>query len=159
MNDAIEKAKRQTLHGKDRLLKTLSFVPDDKLNWSPSPTAATALQIAAHAGLSNYRFIQQMRRQPMPTYATEAERLKAGADADADITTRQAAIDEIELATEEVLAFLDTLTDADVDSTVKLPFREVPMRHLMRRPGLHMEHHAGQIDYLQTCWGDMVWHF
>src|SRR5579862_763485 len=53
MEDAIAMYKRRASEALDSFLHTLSFVPADKLTWSPTPTAKSALQITAHcAGYS-----------------------------------------------------------------------------------------------------------
>src|SRR5205085_11219573 len=53
MEDMITACKTRATRAMDHFLLVLSFVPADKLTWSPTPTAKSALQIAAHcAGYS-----------------------------------------------------------------------------------------------------------
>jgi hypothetical protein len=57
--------------------------------------------------------------------------------------------------TQEVLEALDTLTPEEVDSSLDSGQGwSIPMTQLISLPGWHAVLHAGQIDYLQTCWGD-----
>lgn len=49
MNNVIEAAKAEITRANHRIIKCLEKTPDDKLNWSPSPTARTPIQLVAHA--------------------------------------------------------------------------------------------------------------
>jgi hypothetical protein len=67
MVDVITMCKERATEELEYFLNTLSFVPADKLTWSPTPTAKSALQIAAHcAGYSGgfASVIRQPRRSP-----------------------------------------------------------------------------------------------
>ena len=153
----VEQAKRHTGMVKDRLLKTFSFVPDDKLTWSPAPTCKCALRIVAHCGNSNAAFIRIMKGIPFPATSPE-EMMEMARAADEAITTREEAIALIESSTAEVLVTIDNLTPAQVDSMIETPMFTAPMAFWMNLPARHMDNHASQIDMLQTCWGDMDWH-
>ncbi|MGI8924225.1 MAG: hypothetical protein ACR2HJ_09365 [Fimbriimonadales bacterium] len=50
----------------EEFLKTFSFVPDDKLNWTPSPTAKTAIRIAAHTAIYAGNFAKMIRDRKLP---------------------------------------------------------------------------------------------
>ncbi|MCC7230103.1 MAG: hypothetical protein IT203_06890, partial [Fimbriimonadaceae bacterium] len=57
--------------------------------------------------------------------------------------------------TAEVLAALDTLTPEEVEMSLDSGQGwSMPMSQLMALPGWHATLHTGQIDYIQTCWGD-----
>ena len=49
----IDAAKSEFTRAIDRLKKTLGDVPDDRLHWSPSPTARTPLEQVAHVANAN----------------------------------------------------------------------------------------------------------
>src|SRR5947207_6071947 len=48
MDDAISKAKQEFLAAKKSLARNLATTPDDRINWSPSPTSRTPVQQVAH---------------------------------------------------------------------------------------------------------------
>jgi hypothetical protein len=48
INPAIQEANQLN----ERLLRNLAKTPDDRLNWSPSPTARTPLHLVAHCAFS-----------------------------------------------------------------------------------------------------------
>ena len=136
-------------------LRNFSHVPDEKLSWTPTPTAKSAIRIAAHTALYAGRFARMIRdrRQPAPENLTEwlAER-----DAEeVAITSREEVETIFREGTAEVLAALDTLTPEDLEMSLDSGQGwSMPMKQLIGLPGFHATLHAGQIDYLQTCWDD-----
>ncbi|HHX38836.1 MAG TPA: DinB family protein [Armatimonadetes bacterium] len=158
MIDPIEQAKQWTREGKSRFLNTFAFVPDDKLTWTPSPTAHSALRIAAHVGVCNQTLVGALTGEAAPSN-DRAELLAMGEAAEKAITTREAAIQLIEESTETVLAALDQVKPDQIDKMVETPFLKAPMSFFLTLFGSHMGQHAAQIDYLQTIWGDHELHF
>jgi uncharacterized damage-inducible protein DinB len=136
-------------------LRNFSHVPNDKLEWTPTPTARSAIRIAAHTALYAGRFAQMIRdrRLPVPDSLTEwlAER---NAEEEA-ITSREEMEKVFREGTAEVLAALDTLRPEEVEMSLDSGQGwSMPMTQLMGLPSMHAILHTGQIDYLQTCWDD-----
>jgi len=154
---SIEECKKHLQMCKHRFQTTLSFVPDDKLTYSPAPTSKSALRIAAHTALSNYTFASIIRRDPRPEMSFP-EMLAIMAEKEKAVTTRQEALDMLEASTAEVIAALDGITDETIKSEIPTPVFTAPMMFWMYLPARHIDNHASQIDYLQTMWGDMDWH-
>ena len=154
---AAERAKQDAQMCLGRLLKTFSFVPDDKLTWAPEPTCKSALQIVAHCAVANGMFTTIISTGGFPDGPIE-ELFAAGAAAEAAITTRGAAIAAVEASVAEVVAAIESVPAEKVDADVVTPFMTAPMAFFMNIPGRHLDNHAAQIDFLQTCWGDMDWH-
>lgn len=158
MIDPVEQAKQITRDGKQRFLNTFAFVSDDKLTWTPSPTAKSALRIAAHVGVSNQALLGVFSDQPMPKMSG-AELHALGERLEAAVKTREQAVALIEETTEAVVAALDKVTPDQVGKMVETPFITAPLGFFMTLFGAHMSQHAAQIDYLQTIWGDEAFHF
>ena len=134
--------------GSRRLTAAFQSVPDDKLAWSPAPSGRNTLQIIAHVCAVSERLAGAFRgEQAEPTHREEA------------ITSRDQAAQWLETSTQDVLASLGTLTPARIASDMPTPFGTMPMRRMMLISGIHLFGHAGQIDYLQTLWGDPEMHF
>lgn len=157
MQDLISSCKANATTGTEWFLRSFSKVPDDKLDWTPSPTAKSALQIAAHMAVTAGNFARMIRDrrllpegQDVPTMVAHLRELEAA------LTTREDAIRVLRENTDAILAALDSLDDAavgmEMDSTLGWT---MPMTFLMKLPGIHGFVHTGQIDFLQTCWGDM----
>jgi hypothetical protein len=139
----------------EMFLRNFSHVPDDKLHWTPTPTAKSAIRIAAHTALYAGRFACMIRDRRLPVADDLGAWLARCAAEEAAITDRAEVERVFRLGTAEVLAALDTLrpeeTEMSLDSGQGW---SVPMTFLMNLPGFHATVHMGQIDYLQTCWGD-----
>ncbi len=144
----------------EQFLKTLSFVPDDKLNWTPSPTAKSAMRIAAHTAIYPSVFAKFIRDRKLP-FGDEIPEFVARISAAEEAITSRAEMESLfRKNTDEVLAALDTLTPEAIGSTLDTGLGlTIPMTFLMNLPGMHALSHAAQIDYLQTCWGDQDVHF
>lgn len=158
VSELIAQAKMHAERNAAQLLHTFSFVPDDKLNWTPSPTSKSALRIVAHCAVSNHGISRAIRREPSPEMPFE-ELLKMMEAEELKITTREQAIQAVNDSLKVVLESLDTVTQEAAGGTANSPFGELPMMFWMFLPGNHMLGHACQVDYLQTIWGDLEFHF
>src|SRR5271165_4788 len=133
-------------------LRNFSFVPDDKLTWTPTPTAKSAIRIAAHTALYAGRFARMIRDRKLPGSDNLAERMAQRNAEEAAITSRTEMENIFRKGTDEVIAALDSLTPEAIGATLDSGFGwSMPMTDLMNKPGWHFTLHAGQIDYLQTC--------
>src|SRR5207302_2948156 len=79
---------------------------------------------------------------------------------EAAVTSRAEIESNFRKGTEEVIAALDSLTQEAIGTSLDSGLGwSMPMTFLMNLPGFHATLHAGQIDYLQTCWDDQEVHF
>lgn len=158
MPDLITISQQRAVHAMEHFLIVLSFVPEDKLTWSPSPTAKNAIQIAAHTAVTAGNFAKMLNERQLPQNVEE--HLARTNAAEAALTT----IADIEAAfrknTDDVVAALATLTPEEVDMRLDSGQGwDAPMTWLMNLPAMHATGHTYQLDYLQTCWGDLEVHF
>jgi len=142
----------------DRLLKTFSFVPEDKLSWSPAKTARTSLAIVAHCCLANRMFARILSGEQISPMPTPEEVHALSKKFEATIRDRADAVRQLEASREEIVAALGTMTAERLAASGNSPFGPLPMTVWTTLPGDHMSGHATQIDYLQTIWGDLVNH-
>jgi hypothetical protein len=160
MESEVDSAKKIAVEGMEEFLKDFSFVPDDKLAWTPTPTAKSAIRIAAHTSLYAGRFAQMIREVKLPRHDNLAEWLARRNAEEVAVTSRAEVESSFRKGTDEVLAALDSLTPEAIGSTLESGFGwSVPMTWLMNLPGRHAMSHAAQLDYLQTCWDDQEVHF
>jgi hypothetical protein len=127
----------------------LDFIPDDKLNWKPAPTANSALEIVNHV---------------LGALARLTPLLQGGAPSDAPAefekaTNRESAKRLLVQAAENHAAVVVQLNPADLGNIVKLPFAEFPLARVASMPVIDLLHHHGQIAYIQTLLGDTESHF
>lgn len=157
MEDIISEAKAEFTRAKERIARALATTPDDKINWSPSPTARTPVHLVAHSA-TGIAFIQSLLvGKPLP-HASTAEMDAAFRSAEKEFTTREQALSVLEKNSAEYLAWLDTLTPEQVASTIQLPFGPFAMAAAVTFAADHLRNHAAQIEYIQTILGDRDWH-
>lgn len=160
MKEMVASCKEFAVDSMEDFLRELSFVPDDKLTWTPTPTAKSAIRIAAHTALYAAKFARMIREGKLPGSDNLEERRARQYAAEVAIASR-AEVDQVfRQGTGEVLAALDSLTPQAIEATLDSGFGwSMPMTLLMKMPGIHAHSHTGQIEYLQTCWGDQEVHF
>ncbi|HMS57088.1 MAG TPA: DinB family protein [Fimbriimonadaceae bacterium] len=153
--DFVELSKQRAVSGMEFFLRNFSYVPDDKLHWTPTPTSKSAIRIAAHTALYAGRFAKMIMARQLPQPENLDEWVAANNAEEVAITTREEMERVFRQGTADVLAALDTLTEEEVESTLQSGQGwSMPMTQLIGLPGWHATLHAGQIDYLQTCWDD-----
>ena len=155
MEDLVAECKESAVQGMEMFLRNFSFVPDDKLTWTPTPTAKSAIRIAAHTALYAGRFARMIRDGQLPGSDNLTAWLAQRNAEEVAITSRTEMETIFRKGTDEVIAALDSLTPEAVRSTLDSGLGwSMPMANLLRLPGWHATLHTGQIDYLQTCWDD-----
>jgi len=160
MESLVAACKESAVGGMEVLLKTFSFVPDDKLIWTPTPSAKSAIRIAAHTALYAGRFARMIKDRKLPASDNLAEWLARVNAEEAAITSRTEMESVFRKGTDEVIAALDSVPPDAIGTSLDTGLGwSMSMTFLMNLPGLHAMAHSGQIDYLQTCWGDQDVHF
>jgi DinB superfamily len=158
MNGPVEAAVTELEQVRAQLLRALENTPDDRLNWSPAPTARTPLQLVAHSSYS-LGFIQAMfAGSPYPT-PTMAEADAEFLEMDSKITNRAQAIELFESKCAAFVDFLRGLNQEDLQRMTDLPFNlgSTPLEAILGVGSMHTRSHFSQLDYLQTCYGDRAW--
>lgn len=160
MESLVASCKESAVRGMEQLLKTFSFVPDNKLTWTPTPTAKSAIRIAAHTALYAGIFARMIKDRKLPASDNLTEWLAQRNAEEVAITSRTEIESIFRKGTDEVIAALDSLTPEAIGTSLDSGLGwSMPMTFLMKLPGIHATGHTGQIDYLQTCWGDQEVHF
>lgn len=155
MEGMVAESKRSAVQGMEMFLRNFSYVPDDRLSWTPTPTSKSAIRIAAHTALYAGRFARMIRERKLPVVGDLAEWLAQRNAEEEAVTCRQEVERIFRAGTKEVLDALDCLTADDLTSSLDSGQGwSMSMTFLMNLPGWHATLHTGQIDYLQTCWGD-----
>lgn len=138
--------------------KTLSFVPQDKLNWKPSPTSRSALEVGAHiavviasmAPLYENRQSEPISIQDLFKHLTAEE---------AKYTSLDSVLALLHSGSARMIKALESIPASELESgTIKTPFGERPLKRFIFVPESHTYEHAAQIDFLQTIWGDNEFH-
>ena len=124
----------------------LDFIPDDKLNWKPAPTASSALEMIGHIlGVLN-RMTPLLRTGTMGS--SEAE----------NPTDRESAKTQLLAAAKKYTAAMRDLSDDKLDTMIELPMGALRLGVMATMPVMDMVHHHGQIAYIQMLLGDVETH-
>ncbi|MCA0362147.1 MAG: DinB family protein [Armatimonadetes bacterium] len=154
---SADRAKASAIQQMEIFLRNFSKVPDDRLNWSPTPTSKSALRIAAHTALYAGRFAKMIREKQLPQPSDLDQWLAENTEEERAITTREEVEAIFRSGTLEVIEAIDGLSQEDLDSTLEAGHGGAfTMDHLIHLPGWHATVHLGQIDFLQTCWDDQT---
>ncbi|MCA1595133.1 MAG: DinB family protein [Chloroflexi bacterium] len=156
MDDVISLCKERAMQAMEHFLNILSFVPEDRLTWSPAPTAKSALQIAAHCAGYSGGFAGVISAGKFPSNVEAF--LGPIHSATNSITTLEQAETMLRAGIAATIAALDTVRPEQIGATIETPQGQTPFTFFMTVPAFHLDGHAGQIDYLQTCWDDQEVH-
>jgi hypothetical protein len=158
MNPEIQSAISNLEQSKARLQHVFDKVPQDKLNWSPSATARTPLQIVAHCGAALGAICDMLDGNPYPAPDT--------ATADAELMAMDRKFSEkpevsalVESNYKRLHDYIATMDESRLSEMVKMPFGlgEAPMTFAITAGSLHTDGHIAQLEYIQTIYGDRVW--
>lgn len=159
MQDTINQAKGEFLRAKEQMAQALATTPDDRINWTPSPTARTPIQQVAHAAFVVKGLHGVLDGKPLPAGSTD-EADRGLREWEQPFSTREQVLDLLEQNSANYVAWLDALTPERLASSFEMPFGfgPAPMSvGLTLIPG-HTLWHAAQINYIQTIYGDRDWH-
>lgn len=155
----IESAKAEFLQAKEGMVKALATTPDDRINWAPAPTARTPVQQVAHSAAS-IGHITGMLSGTHFAPQTPEEADKGFREWEQQFSTREEVLELLNQKSDAFLAWLDSVTSEQLETTVRLPFNLgiAPIRAVITAPALHTRFHAAQMEYTQTIYGDQDWH-
>ena len=128
------------------LALNLDFVPDDKLEWQPAPTAPSALGIVRHLLGVLWRMTPLLGDgTPFPGEPQ-------------NVTDRPTAQNLLIEAAQKYAAAMRAIPVEDLDNTIETRMGNLPLRVLAAMPVMDMVHHHGQIAYIQMLLGDTETH-
>lgn len=155
----IENAKAQVAQATEQLKKVFSHVPDDRLNWQPSPSSRSPIMQVAHSAESLWHIQEMLQGRPYSA-PTMAEADAAFMANDKAFSTREEVLEVLDRNTAAYLATLDELDPEQLEREVALPFHlgSAPLIAILAVGADHTRWHAAQLDYMHTIYGDRDWH-
>ena len=155
----IEGAKANFIQAKQGFLKNYSEVPEDKKTWAPSSTARSAKDILFHTAWAISSIHGMLKGTPFGGPSTAAADIEFR-EAEAACPSSEEALNALETHSRNLLDWMDTLTPSYLEKLVEAPFGlgSVPVAIAIGFPAMHTNHHTAQLEYLQTIYGDRVWH-
>lgn len=129
-------------------------MPDDHLEWKPTENAKSARQIAAHVAVANRGFGQMLKGEyeaaDVDAFLTRLARLENR------LPDRAKVLDALQGSHAGLLGIIQELSPEQLDGECLTPRGIMPVMAMIEYIPIHTHSHAAQIDYLQTCWGDMT---
>lgn len=138
------------------LMRTALAVPDDRWEWKPMDVGRTVLdQIAECYQVAQWfgRIYESRSVEFFTRDFVVSERRKRGALTREDIQSQWDAVHE------QMYVSMRSLTDADLEITLQLrPGWDSTLRQMCYFPLRNLWYHMGQINYIQTLYGDQEMH-
>lgn len=158
--ELINTTRQELTEAIDRLLSLIEATPDDRLNWRPSESSRSILEVGAHIANALSNIQTQMEGTPFPV-PTSNEADAAFRQHDRLFSTRIQVTEEIVRCRDNYFLFLDGLEEADLNRMVTFPFGmgQGPIRAFIVAGPRHTYGHIAQIEYIQTIYGDHDWHY
>ncbi len=137
------------------LARTFSAMPSDKQAWSPLDLGRTALNQIAECAVINAYGAQTLRDRAAPPFEGNAYQQACAA-----LDTVEKAVAALSDSTKELSAAIETLPDDQLETKIQFPWDSEPstLAEAALIPYWNMTYHIGQINYVQTLYGDKESH-
>lgn len=158
MSTPVEQAKSELRRCNARLKTLLETTPDDKLNWRPSSSSRTPIEIVGHTASSIEGIQKMLMGNPFP-FASTAELDAFCLEQEKTFTSREQVLELLDAKTAVFIEWLDSLTPEQLATKVRSPFGEQEVAAAAIFPAMHALGHCSQLEYIQTIYGDRDWHY
>lgn len=157
-SETIQRAKANVERDCARLLHLLTFVPDDKLTWTPTESARSAMHIVAHCAIVNQNFARLITDTMPEVMPTPQEFFAEMREGETTVKTREELISLVTESESQVQSALDTVDSNRINGNSNGPFGPMPIKFWVDLTHDHLCSHNGQLEYVQTLWGDLDLH-
>jgi len=138
------------------LARTAKAVPEDKWKWMPLDAGRTVHDQVAECGGINFFVAKLLQAREVPPMDPDAlKNLREMND------TPEKALGLLETGTETLVAAVLAFPEEHINDTITLPFgggMTKSFMEIMLMPHWNMIYHEGQINYIQTLYGDSKMH-
>ena len=135
------------------LLTVASATPLDKLHWKPLDNGRSILAQLVECATANQKWADLIRTR---TWVPYGEQVWQGAFAEYDTLEKVSA--RLRETTESLASAILALSNADLSGAVECPWGLYPMPRCCFHAYWNMVYHEGQINYVQTLYGDFEEH-
>ena len=124
-------------------ITTLGYVPEEKLDYRPTESANSCRTLALHIVQGNCFVLKSLSIEP---------------NGNPSVTHLETLICGIGDTGEQIAEFADGADDGAMAGSVDFFGGQFPFPDLLLTAEWHISRHTGQIDYLETTWGDLENH-
>jgi len=140
-----ELAKNFTVDSAQRLCRDTTYVPSEKLDWSPMDYGKSVIAILSEISRSNYEIAAVILGSPAKKVETQ------------DYEELQKLVIN---SAEEVCKAIDSMNDEALEGEVQMPWGAMfSAAEAILLPASHMSYHDGQVNYIQLLLGDTRFHW
>ena len=133
-------------------LTTAKHVPADKAEWKPEGKGRCAKAVLEHLGASNFALTKVLKNEPLSVKVTRATRGSAAMPT----PSYAEAVKQFQASGEAMAHTMGSVADAALNDGRTMPWGEPgTVGFVMALAGIHVSYHMGQLNYLQTLWGDL----
>ena len=139
---------RLLTEGVPLFLNSVGAVPNDKLDWVPTEGARTARQLITEVVMMPaYTALALVQRQ-VPEYGEFSERYKA--------MSVPELLRQLTVNTQQLSEAINAFPESEFDKTLTAPWGTWTYFQTMSYPYWNLMWHTGQINYIQTLYGDQT---
>ncbi len=133
------------------LTDAASNIPDDKAEWNPEGKGRSAKGILEHMAASNYGFSKVIAGEELNLAIDKSNRK----DVALPSSTYENALKRYRKSIDAVVKSMEALPDKQLLEERTLPWGDTSnTATAMNIVSFHTMYHAGQLNYMQTLWGD-----
>jgi hypothetical protein len=133
------------------LLVALKYTPDEKLDWVPMGKAKTPREIAAECAMMEKGAVSLIEGG---TIDAPAQGLEPEGHA-----TREGLLKLLDESLQELASTAEGLTAEQLGEERQVPWGADTVAGLLEKVQFHTIWHVGQLNYIQTLWGDTDMHW
>ena len=152
--DAKAHLRTSTEWGVKQVTNDINAIAADKRSECPGGSARSPLYIVAECASVNGLIAKMLRGEQVERPSSEqAEAFMKTFD------TTDKALAFLHQETESLLSAIDAMDESTLGDTVQTPLGERTLFGLASIAGIHMGYHDGQLNYIQTLYGDSEMHW
>ena len=144
---------RQTQHAARDVIAAAKATRPDKVTWEPLEQGRTVLAQVIECGMANLKWANILRTF---TYSNLPPELRASF---ADIDTLTTATARVEATAQELVGVLLAVPDERLDTEIETEWGPYNVAEACLHAYWNMIYHEGQINYIQTLYGDKEEHY
>lgn len=136
--------------GMPQLVKTVTAVPEDKLDWKPAEGSRTIRQLFTEAVMMTAYIAEALNKRSVPSYEEMAAAYAT--------MSREDLLKLLPTNAENLYAAIRAFPESDYKDTLTAPWAVWTYFQTMSYPYWNMMWHTGQINYIQTMYGDQTFY-
>lgn len=157
--EEAQKTKQNLIQITDRMIQLLDLTPEDKLNWSPSPTSRTPVQLVGHAAGTLSVILDMLKTKRVPPVSDHAALDAHLREMESKMTSKSDVTALMKRNRDEFASYIDSLDEAGLAEEAPSLRGPAPRVEGITFAVWHTSVHVSQLEYVQTIWGDRDWHF